>query len=137
VIKVTSNGEALQSVNSEESQNGSNSFLLGAIVGGIVGAATALYLSGKSSKSILSTLNEVKDYTVTKGNEFMSLDKSNALSKISKQIGNKVSDFREKEEHSETKYVSIKPQISSQEELQRKLQEAKAAIEEQELKIQG
>jgi gas vesicle protein len=135
--KVNRNDEGLEQVKMEERQNGSNTFLFGAIVGGIVGAATALYFSGKSSKGILSTFNEVRDYTVNKGNELMSMDKSNALSKISKQIGNKVSDFSEKEEHNEIKYVSIQPKLSSQAELEKKLQEARAALEEEELKIQG
>ncbi|MBP3038895.1 YtxH domain-containing protein [Bacillaceae bacterium Marseille-Q3522] len=64
-------------------------FLAGAVVGGIIGAATALLFAPKSGKELRSELNDqaalVKDKTIeirntaiTKGNEFIHLTKNKA-----------------------------------------------------------
>jgi gas vesicle protein len=135
--------ETLEERVKEAQQSNTKDFLLGALIGGVVGAATALFLAPKSGKEIRNTLNELKDVTISKGSELVSVAKdskamfTNTTNQV-KQIVNKEKDFSEKEEHTtEIKYVPIEPYQSSHEELQRKLEEAQKAIEAEERKLKG
>jgi gas vesicle protein len=135
--------ETLEERVKEPQQSTTKDFLLGALIGGVVGAATALFLAPKSGKEIRNTLNELKDVTISKGSELVSVAKdskamfTNTTNQV-KQIVNKEKDFSEKEEHTtEIKYVPIEPYQSSHEELQRKLEEAQKAIEAEERKLKG
>jgi gas vesicle protein len=135
--------ETLEERVKEPQQSNTKDFLLGALIGGVVGAATALFLAPKSGKEIRNTLNELKDVTISKGSELVSVAKdskamfTNTTNQV-KQIVNKEKDFSEKEEHTtEIKYVPIEPYQSSHEELQRKLEEAQKAIEAEERKLKG
>jgi gas vesicle protein len=126
----------------ENQQSGTKDFLLGALIGGVVGAATALLLSPKSGKEIRSTFHDIKDMTLSKGSELVGVGKDSKLftntTSHAKQIMNKEMDFSEKEEHStEVKYVPIEPYQTSHEELQRKIEEAQRALEAEEQKIKG
>jgi gas vesicle protein len=126
----------------EVQQSSTKEFLLGALIGGIVGAATAFFLSPKSGKEIRSTFNDLRDATFSKGSELVTVAKENKAKFTNtshvKQIMNKEVDFSEKEEHTtEIKYVPIEPYQSSHEELQRKLEEAQKALEAEELKLKG
>jgi gas vesicle protein len=127
----------------ENHQSSTKDFLLGAIIGGVVGAATALFFASKSGKDIRSTLNDVRDVTFSKGSELVSIAKDRKTiftntTNYAKQIMNKDKDFSEKEDHTtEIKYVPIEPYQSSHEELQRKLEEAQKALEVEEQKIKG
>jgi gas vesicle protein len=126
----------------ENQQSGTKDFLLGALIGGVVGAATALLLSPKSGKEIRSTFHDIKDMTLSKGSELVGVAKDSKLftntTSHAKQIMNKEMDFSEKEEHTtEVKYVPIEPYQTSHEELQRKIEEAQRALEAEEQKIKG
>lgn len=123
-----------------EKHSSAKDFMFGAIIGGIVGAATALYFSPKTGREIRETLNEVKDIAISKSNVLVAVakDKSASYTSRTKQSMNKESDFREKEEQTtDRKFVSIEPFLSPQDELQRKLREAQQALEEEEQKING
>lgn len=95
----------------------SKDFLLGALVGGVVGAATALFLAPKPGRELLHDLNgqagilkekgiELTDTVKEKGSEFISIAKdktdqlSNAVTKTSAEIMDKVKNKRAR------KYVS-------------------------------
>jgi gas vesicle protein len=47
----------LRGTNQNKSEDSSSSFLLGALIGGLVGAATAIFLAPKSGRELRSTLN--------------------------------------------------------------------------------
>jgi gas vesicle protein len=47
----------LRGTNQNKSEDSSSSFLLGALIGGLVGAAAAIFLAPKSGRELLSTLN--------------------------------------------------------------------------------
>jgi gas vesicle protein len=132
-----------QEENSRESQQSSTKdFLLGALIGGVVGAATALLLTPKSGKEIRSTFHDIKDVTISKGSELVAVAKDKTIFTNIKspttQTMNKEKDFSEKEDYkTEIKYVPIEPYKSSHEELQRKLEEAQKALEAEEQKIKG
>lgn len=127
----------------EYHQSSTKDFLLGALIGGVVGAATALLLTPKSGKEIRSTFHDIKDVTLSKGSELVAVAKeskaifTNKTSSV-KQIMNKEKDLSEKEEYTtEIKYVPIEPYQTSHEELQRKLEEAQKALEQEEQKLKG
>lgn len=90
--------------------NSSKNFLLGAFVGGVVGAVTALLLAPKSGKEMRSDLNEqatvlkerslqLKDTAVERGSEWIAVakEKSSELAKTvneqSQQVASKVKDM--------------------------------------------
>lgn len=78
----------------------SKDFLIGTLIGGIVGAATALLLAPKSGKELRDDLNSQTSSLREKGNEFASiaLEKSSNLAKQvsnqSSQVAGKVKDIR-------------------------------------------
>jgi gas vesicle protein len=134
--------EAQEERSKENQQSGTKDFLLGALIGGVVGAATALLLAPKSGKDIRSTFHDIKDATLSKGSELVAVAKDSKLfsntTSHAKQMMNKEMDFSEKEEHTtEVKYVPIEPYQTSHEELQRKLEEAQRALDAEEQKIKG
>jgi len=95
---------------SENQNKSSKSFIMGAIVGGIVGAVTALLLAPKSGKEMREDINEqaavlkerslqLKDTAVEKGSEWISIAKEKSseiaktVNKQSQQVVEKVKDF--------------------------------------------
>lgn len=95
---------------SENKNKSSKSFIMGAIVGGIVGAVTALLLAPKSGKEMREDINEqaavlkerslqLKDTAVEKGSEWISIAKEKSseiaktVNKQSQQVVEKVKDF--------------------------------------------
>lgn len=87
---------------SKNDNDGINSkdFLIGTLVGGMVGAATALLLAPKSGKDLRNDLNSQTSVLREKGNEFatIALEKSTNLAKSvsdqSSQVAGKVKEFR-------------------------------------------
>jgi gas vesicle protein len=77
----------------------SKDFIIGALVGGIVGAASALLLAPKTGKELRGDLNEQAILLKDKGNEFsqIALEKSNSLVKTvseqSTQVAGKVKEL--------------------------------------------
>lgn len=112
-------------LNQNKSEDSSSSFLLGALIGGLVGAAAAIFLAPKSGKEIRSTLN----------------NQAGTLKEKTVQLMNKTKtpgDAEEEEEH----YISIGGvQMTKGEEtvdelaIRKKLEEAKKAFEEEENKV--
>ncbi|GLB58541.1 YtxH domain-containing protein [Cytobacillus sp. NCCP-133] len=96
---------------SEENINAKD-FMIGALIGGMVGAATALFLAPKSGKELQNDLNEkasllkvksgqFRETAMTKGTEFANVakEKTNAItqtvSKQSNELVNKVKSMKE------------------------------------------
>lgn len=86
---------------SENKNSSGKKFLLGAVVGGVVGAVTALLLAPKSGKEMRSDINEqasvlkersleLKDTAVERGNEWIAVAKEQ-----SQQVASKVKDMTE------------------------------------------
>ncbi len=136
---------------SEESIN-TKDFLIGALIGGIVGATTALFLAPKSGKELRSDINEqaivlkektgqLRDTAKTKGTELAAVakEKTNVItqtvSKQSSELLNKVKGLKTElnvdeqvGEASEPNYIPI-----SEDDVQKKLEETKRAFDETEV----
>ncbi|MHC0037334.1 YtxH domain-containing protein [Pseudoneobacillus sp. C159] len=113
-------------------------FLLGAFVGGLVGAAAAFLFSPKAGKEIRGTLTEFKDSAFSKSGDLVTQvrDRTKNLPISMKSSMNDGKDQGVKEEQP-TDFVPIKPYVPSHEELQRKIEEAEKALEEEELKMKA
>ncbi|MDM5315532.1 YtxH domain-containing protein [Fictibacillus sp. b24] len=77
----------------------SKDFIIGALVGGMLGAATALLLAPKAGKELRSDLNEQAVYLKDKSNEFSHLAREKSsnivrtVSEQSNQVATKVKDL--------------------------------------------
>lgn len=128
-----------------EKNSSGKGFLFGAVIGGIAGAAAALYLSKNSDKDIQNLIKKGKELgqlAISKGTDLLneSGDRASGLSKLINDQNrlNKVDDFGAKEKQDqETKYVSIVPSHLNKEDIQKKLIETQKAFEEEEQKIKA
>jgi len=113
----------LRGTNQNKSEDSSSSFLLGALVGGLVGAAAAIFLAPRSGRELRSTLNSqaetLKEKTV------------HLMNKTKTQV-----------EVVEDNYIPIggMPKAASESSvdelsIRKKLEEAKKAFEEEENKV--
>ncbi len=107
-----------------KSEDSSGSFLLGALIGGLVGAAAAIFLAPKTGKELRNTLN----------NQAGTL-KERTVSLISKQ--KTPADTVEEDYYIPIGGVSKANQQGSVDEqaIRQKLEEAKKALEEEEYKV--
>jgi gas vesicle protein len=122
--RMSSKEYELRETNQNKSEDSSSSFLLGALIGGLVGAAAAIFLAPKSGRELRSTLNNqagtIKEKTV--------------------QLMNKTKTPNDVEEDN---YISIggMPKVTNDKEsvdeqsIRKKLEEAKKAFEEEEYKV--
>jgi len=115
--------------NQTRKEESSNSFLLGAIIGGVVGAAAALLLAPRSGKDLRHTFNNqagsiidktssMRENVIHKGNELVSkgsslsqgivLQSSGLLNKVKGKINPSHS---EAEGEGETTYISIQSPV--------------------------
>lgn len=130
----------------QESNINAKDFIIGALVGGIVGAATALFMAPKSGKELRGDLSEqaiilkertgnLRDTAVQKGNEFANTarEKTNEWSQMiqlqSNELKNKMKSMRNEEvvEEDAEDEVAVS---NSNEEMEQKLEETKKAFEE-------
>lgn len=139
-------------------QSTNKDFLLGTIIGGVVGAATALLLAPKAGKELRADLNEqaayvrlkteqVKNNAVEKGQEFAqtakvkTADLSQTISEQSSQVVDKVKNFRKADQHEDnlppTSLEVLADEVESQsnEDFQQKLTEAQEALDDVESNI--
>ncbi|WHY66009.1 YtxH domain-containing protein [Neobacillus sp. SuZ13] len=151
--------------NQARNEESSNSFLLGAIIGGVVGAATALFLAPKSGKdlrnrfsnqagSIIGKTSTIRDNVISKSNELVS--KSSSLSQgivlqstgLLDKVKGKITNQSEQVDESESTYIPIQPLKEKSKakksieigtlnstEIRRKIEEAEKALEEEENKV--
>ncbi|MFE8697049.1 YtxH domain-containing protein [Cytobacillus sp. FJAT-53684] len=139
---------------SEESIN-TKDFLIGALIGGIVGAATALFLAPKSGKELRTDINEqaivlkektgqIRETAVARGTELATAakEKTNAITQtVSKQgaeLVNKVKSIKPTEEMNHQVEESSSESIvlsAPTDEIQQKLEETKRAFDETEVKV--
>ncbi len=135
--------------------SGSKEFLMGAIIGGLVGAATALFLAPKSGKEMRTGLNtqaeslkgktsQLYDVAKTKSTELAEVAKVKSSSigqAVSKQSNDMMSKVKliKPESESEADLVvyeeDFSPVLSDDKELQRKLEETKRAFDETESQL--
>ncbi|MEW9051906.1 MAG: YtxH domain-containing protein [Neobacillus sp.] len=140
-----------------ENAESASSFLVGAIIGGIVGAAAAMLLAPKTGREIRSTLGSqagtLKEKTVllrenvmSKGNELVAKTTtlSQGIVQQSSELLNKKKNQSnlEKGETEEVKYIPIGGEPTKKEEpspaeidIRKKLEEAQKAFDEEEYKI--
>lgn len=135
--------------------SGSKEFLMGAIIGGLVGAATALFLAPKSGKEMRTELNtqaeslkgktsQLYDVAKTKSTELADVAKVKSSSigqVVSKQSNDMMSKVKLIKPDSETEADVVvyeedfSPVLSDDKELQRKLEETKRAFDETESQL--
>jgi gas vesicle protein len=113
----------LRETNQNKSEESSSSFLLGALIGGLVGAAAAIFLAPKSGSELRSTLN----------------NQAGTLKEKTVQLMNKTKTPVDVEEEN---YIPIggMPKVTKEESvdeqsIRKKLEEAKQAFEEEEYKV--
>ena len=143
--------------NKGEGDINAKDFLIGALVGGIVGSLTALLLAPKSGRELREDINhqayllkekteQLRDTAKEKGNELaLSVkDRTSAISKsVSEQSTNivsKVKDFKgnfrnQDDEMEEEHPVDELFEKNLQSEIQQKLEETKRAFDETESKL--
>ncbi len=137
----------LRENNQNRSKEGtsSNHFLVGAVIGGLVGAAAALLLAPKTGKEIRSDLNnqvsnllskttELSDEALEKSNELAAITKektvsiSKAVVQQSKDLVNKAKNLSanstDDQEENKTSYISLKNLV-------KKKQDKKAAVQQE------
>ncbi|MDZ5472551.1 YtxH domain-containing protein [Bacillus sp. 31A1R] len=139
-----------QEARREESIN-SKDFIIGALIGGIVGAATALFLAPKSGRELRSDLNSqavtlrektghIKDVAMTKGTELAEVAKekttsiSHVVSKQSNELLNKVKVGKIQEFLNHNEQMDV-DSSNKYEDIQRKLEETKKAFDQTESKL--
>lgn len=125
--------EAFQNKN-DKKKNHSNKFLWGAIIGGMVGAAAALLYAPKAGKEFRKEL--IKKTTLFSENLFERNSDLPLSMKMKEEKERKFSislDSIDGWEETETNYIPIK--APSGEELKRRLEETKKALEEEEKKV--
>jgi gas vesicle protein len=110
-------------LNQNKSEDSSSSFLLGALIGGLVGAAAAIFLAPKSGKDLRSTIN----------------NQAETLKEKTVQLVKKTKPSTDTEEE---QYIPIggiqktNPEAAADElAIRKKLEEAKKALEEEEYKV--
>lgn len=137
----------------------SRNFLVGAVVGGVVGAAAALLLAPKAGKELLSDLNyqvnnllektnQLSDDVAEKSSEIAAVtkEKTASISKTvvqqSKELINKAKNFSQNDvplqEGNETAYISLNnagKKANEEVDIRKKLEEAQKAFDEEENKI--
>lgn len=142
----------------ENENTGSKEFLLGAIIGGLVGAATALFLAPKSGKEIRKDINiqadhlkgktsQLYDVAKVKGTELAEVAKEKSstigqvVTKQSNELISKVKTIKSskadegQEEDSLANEEDFSPLLSDDKELQKKLEETKKAFDETEAQL--
>lgn len=149
--------ESNQNRNDESSSN----FILGALIGGMVGAAAALLFAPKSGKELRMALTEqagpildktgqLRENVVNKSNELASKTASLSQGIVlqSSELVNKVKGKPAEKEESDSTYISLqtgnkkadskKPAEAghlNSDEIRRKLEEAQKAFDEEENKV--
>jgi len=151
--------------NQNRNEESSNSFLLGALIGGVVGAAAALLLAPKSGKELRITLSnqagsimdktgQFRENVMNKSNEFVSKTSSLSQGVVKQSTGllnkvkGKAASTDEIVEGSELTYIpihnpkenprakkSIEIKSLDSNEIRKKLEEAQKAFDEEESRV--
>lgn len=144
-----------QQSSNQESGINAKDFLIGALIGGIVGATTALFLAPKSGKEMRQDLNtqahnlkertdHLREAAVTKGTEIAEVAKEKtttigqAVSKQSNEIISKVKNFKAAPvdgDIEEAPHTELENSLEEENDIQRKLEETKKAFDETELQL--
>ncbi|HJV31245.1 MAG TPA: YtxH domain-containing protein [Bacillales bacterium] len=123
--------ENMQNRNDEPKR--SNNFLLGALIGGLAGAAVALLFTPKSGKELRNRLIDKTTLTGEslweKGNEFVKKQKNLSLHTLEDDWD------RENINYISLSDREIKPSPTKELDIRKKLDEAKRALEEEEKKV--
>ncbi|MEH6905489.1 YtxH domain-containing protein [Neobacillus drentensis] len=151
--------------NQTRNEESSNSFLLGAIIGGVVGAAAALLLAPKTGKdlrnkftnqagTVIDKTSNIRENVITKSNEFVS--KGSTLSQgivlqsagLLSKVKGKITSHDELEEEGVLNYIPLHTPNEKTEskrsipighldssEIRKKLEEAEKAFDEEENKV--
>lgn len=154
---MTTNERNNQEKSKRDDQINAKDFLIGALLGGIVGAATALFFAPKSGRELVNDINnqamslkeksgQFRETALTKGSELASVVKgksielSDVVSRQSSEMYNKVkqskSDLKEGfvNEHKEREGIILSEFSKSNNEIQKMLEDTKKAFDDTESK---
>lgn len=143
--------------NQNQNENGNinaKDFIIGALVGSIVGAATALLLAPKSGKELREDLNEqaiilrektgqFKDTAIEKGNQIASTakEKTNEWSQMiqlqSNELKNKMKSLRAQDQDQNSQPAEEEVAVDEEGNIEEKLEAAKKALDEAEENFKG
>lgn len=142
---MTKYNELLNNFNEDNGKSGTKDFLLGAIVGGIVGAATALWLSPKSRTDICEAVNnktanlrEKADTLQEKVSDLAQITKNktssftSTISNQSSELFSKIKGNNPKSDEENFLSNSVDPEVDP---IQKMLEETKKAFDETEIKF--
>jgi gas vesicle protein len=113
----------LRGTNQNNSEESSSSFLLGALIGGLVGAATAIFLAPKSGRELRSKLNSQAETLKERTVHLMNKTKTPVDTEEDTYIP--IGGMQKAASESSVDELSIR----------KKLEEAKKAFEEEEYKV--
>lgn len=135
-----------------EDTSSTKDFMIGALIGGLIGAATALFLAPKSGRDLRLNLNEQAAFFKDKGEKWrdVAFNKGSGLVASVKgkktnlahtgysynEVLNEEMDVKVDKDN-QREYVQITPYTASQEDVQKKLLDTQKALEEVEESIKG
>ncbi|HYK72658.1 MAG TPA: YtxH domain-containing protein [Pseudoneobacillus sp.] len=141
--------DTLNERRNEDSSTSSKDFIIGAILGGVVGAAAALFLAPKTGKDFRGSLNDqaaiwknkseqMREVAKDKGSNLVSIakEKTSTLTKAlnsTDELTYKVSKIGVKDGQNS----KIETNMTLEDEIHKKLQDAAKALEEEEQKIKS
>jgi gas vesicle protein len=149
-----SHGHPNGGTNTHEGSINAKDFLIGSLIGGIVGAATALFLAPKSGKELREELNthagtlkekssQWKDTAMERGNELAAAakEKTSGITKTVQEQSNNLVNKVKSQNNTESSEVSGNEQLpveteqNDAQELNQRLEETKKAFDETEQSI--
>ena len=110
-------------VNEESVSGNSSGFIIGAVVGGIIGAAAALFMAPKTGKELRSDFNEQAKSIGEKTEKLRrtAIEKGNGIAEAAKEKSNSVTQLvSEKSSDLLEKVSNLKPGVTTGEELSKK-----------------
>ncbi|AGK55233.1 general stress protein [Bacillus sp. 1NLA3E] len=132
-IKVINNNDKLMPLNENNERTGTKDFLLGAMVGGVIGASAALWLSPKSRTALRETLNN--QTTILKEKADTLQEKVTDLAQYTKEKTNTLTKSLSQQSSEALAKMKCKSSDTESDPVQRMLEETKKAFDETEQKL--
>ncbi len=132
-IKVMNNNDKLMPLNENNGKTGTKDFLLGAVVGGVIGASAALWLSPKSRTALRETLNS--QTTILKEKADTLQIKVTDLAQYTKEKTNSITKSLSQQSSEALAKIKGKGSEVDSDPVQKMLEETKKAFDETEQKL--
>ncbi|WP_051120170.1 YtxH domain-containing protein [Bacillus sp. 1NLA3E] len=127
------NNDKLMPLNENNERTGTKDFLLGAMVGGVIGASAALWLSPKSRTALRETLNN--QTTILKEKADTLQEKVTDLAQYTKEKTNTLTKSLSQQSSEALAKMKCKSSDTESDPVQRMLEETKKAFDETEQKL--